>query len=167
MLDLETLDTSPTSAIISIGAVEFDRTTCFKDKGFYKVVDLQSSFDCGLTISASTIAWWMKQSDAAREVFRQPGNHIGNVLFKFSQWLPIDSKIWGNGADFDNAIMQNVYRKTQAKQPWKFWDNRCYRTIAAKYPHIPRVQQGTHHNALDDAISQAEHLIQIEPTAII
>lgn len=36
-----------------------------------------------------------------------------------------------------------------------------------EYPDTPRVQTGTHHNALDDAISQAEHTIQVAPEAIV
>jgi inhibitor of KinA sporulation pathway (predicted exonuclease) len=47
---------------------------------------------------------------------------------------------------------------------WKFYNNRCYRTLknlpAAKGTTIDR-GTGTHHNALDDAVSQAKHAVQI------
>jgi inhibitor of KinA sporulation pathway (predicted exonuclease) len=44
--------------------------------------------------------------------------------------------------------------------PWKFYNDRCYRTLKAMYPHIKMPKRtGTHHNALDDAISQVNHLI--------
>jgi hypothetical protein len=29
------------------------------------------------------------------------------------------------------------------------------------FPNVPMERSGTHHNALDDAISQAKHLIEI------
>jgi exodeoxyribonuclease VIII len=44
---------------------------------------------------------------------------------------------------------------------WEFWKDRCYRTIKNCYPDVPFDRRGTHHNALDDARSQALHLIAI------
>lgn len=160
MVDLETPDNSVTSGIISIGAVKFDGDGINREDTFYRVIDLQSCIDNGLTVSGSTIAWWMKQSDEARKVFNEPSVHIAIALQDFAKWLPEDCKMWGNGAAFDNAILSHAYKKCFQPQPWAFWDDRCYRTVAAA-TDVRRVQQGVHHNALDDAISQAEHLIQI------
>lgn len=155
MVDLETADNVPTSAIVSIGAVIFagklPRDT------FYVAVDLQSSLTAGLTISADTMEWWGKQSPEARAVFDDPARvTLREALARFASFMPKDAKVWGNGASFDNAILATAYRLCGLPLPWEFWDDRCYRTVAA---HLPRrVQQGTHHNALDDAISQADHL---------
>lgn len=165
MVDIETLDNKPTSSIISIGAVKFDANGIDVINTFYMVVDAQSCIDAGLTVSADTIAWWMKQSDQARAVFQQPGGHLANVLIEFSKWLPTGAKLWGNGASFDNAILSHAYSVLKLEQPWAFWNDRCYRTIASMHQR-KRFQQGVHHNALDDAKSQAEHLIQIAPGAI-
>ncbi len=163
MVDLETPDNKPTSGIVSIGAVKFDATGISDDR-FYCVVDLQSSIDAGLTVSASTISWWMKQSDQARAVFNEPDAcHLAIALQLFAAWLPDNCKLWGNGAGFDNPILANAYAALKMQQPWDFWNDRCYRTIAAMHPNNRRQQQGTHHNALDDAISQAQHLIAIAP----
>lgn len=166
MVDIETLDNKPTSSIVSIGAVKFGPNGYDEYNTFYMVVDVQSCIDAGLTVSADTIAWWMKKSDQARSVFQQPGSHLANVLIEFSKWLPVNTKLWGNGASFDNAILSNAYSALNLKQPWEFWNDRCYRTIAAGYQR-KRFQQGVHHNALDDAKSQAEHLIQIAPGVIL
>lgn len=166
MVDLETLDTAPTSCIVSIGAVKFGPNGYDEYDTFYMVVDLQSCNDIGLTISADTVDWWIKQSIQARSVFNQPSDTITNVLYAFGEWLPDNCKLWGNGASFDNAILANAYSVLKMEQPWKFWNDRCYRTIAAMHER-QRFQQGTYHNALDDAKSQAEHLIQIAPGVII
>ncbi len=73
MLDLETMGNTPTSAIIAIGAVRFDK----KIKGkFYGVIDLESCLEDGLTVDASTIMWWMQQSDAARKAFEQRNRDV-------------------------------------------------------------------------------------------
>lgn len=39
---------------------------------------------------------------------------------------------------------------------------RCFRTLKNLWPHIePAKRTGTHHNALDDAIWQTEHIFTI------
>lgn len=70
-------------------------------------------------------------------------------------------RIWGNGADFDNVILASVYKRIGMEQPWLYRNNRCYRTLKALHPEIPIERVGTHHNAVDDAESQARHLLAI------
>lgn len=166
MIDLETMGTSHDAAIIAIGAVAFDPVSgSIGAIPFYSVVDLQSSVNCGGVIEPSSILWWMSQSDAARLDLVQGGKHINVALTAFSQWIadvcdeaPI---VWGNGADFDNVILASVYRHSHLECPWKFWNSRCYRTLKNLRPDIAFEREGTHHNALDDARSQALHAIKI------
>jgi exodeoxyribonuclease VIII len=165
MLDLETLDNGPTAAIVAIGAVMFDHTGTDHLNTFYSPVRVQSSIDAGLTVNGSTIERWMEQSDAARAVFSEHAPQLAEILQNFADWLPGHCKLWGNGASFDNAILSNAYRAVGHIQPWAFWDDRCYRTAVAGVT-VKREQLGTHHNALDDARSQAEHLIAWAPQAI-
>lgn len=162
MVDLETLDNKPTSLIVSIGAVKFADT--ISEDAFYRVVDIQSCIDLGLTISGDTIAWWMGQSEQAQAVFKAKGDPIYQVLTDFAAWLPKGAKLWGNGAAFDNAILANAYRAAHIRQPWDFWNDRCFRTVASFSP-AKKVNNGVAHNALDDARTQAEHLINIAPWA--
>lgn len=163
MVDLETLDKTATSVIVSVGAVKFDASG-ISENTFYQVVDIQSCIDLGLTISGDTIAWWMKQSAQARAVFQAKGDPLAKVLVEFGEWLPEGAKVWGNGASFDNAILANAYGVLKVPQPWDFWNDRCFRTVAAFAP-AKKVNKGIAHNALDDARSQAEHLIKIAPWA--
>jgi len=161
MIDLETLDNSPTSCIIAIGAVEFDPVANELGREFYRVVDAKSSTELGLTISADTVMWWMKQDAKVRNAFNEPGIDIFDALEQFHTWYPNGLKPWGNGAGFDNVILETAYKLINVEPPWKFYDNRCYRTIAATRPDLKRVNIGVHHNALDDAKSQAIHLMKI------
>lgn len=166
MLDLETMGNGPEAAILAIGAVEFDALQQTIGASFYAVVDLESSVAHGGIMDPSTVLWWLKQSDAARAAFNRPGDHIASALQKFSTWLenrddPCAVRVWGNGAAFDNVILASAYRRNGTEQPWKFWNDRCYRTIKAQHPHIQMDRSGTHHNAVDDAESQARHLIAI------
>ena len=159
MVDLETMGTTPDAPIISIGAVIFDNTQIID--GFYVNVDLKSSVEGGAIISPDTVMWWMKQSDGARNMLGKQTAHINEALVRFADWLPEDVKLWGNGVDFDNAILKSAYDRAHIALPWKFYNNRCYRTIKNLYPDVPFERTGAHHDAFHDAKSQALHLIRI------
>ena len=158
MLDLETMGNGSNSAIIAIGAVKFGNNIIDR---FYRVVNLQSSIEAGLEMDASTVLWWMQQSEEAREQFKKPGLPLVSALEDFTKWLGEGAIVWGNGAAFDNTILANAYRKAGLERPWPFWGDMCYRTIKSMHPEIKMVRRGTHHNAVDDAESQALHLITI------
>lgn len=162
MLDLETMGNSSNAAIIAIGAVRFDKEVTEK---FYEKVDLGSSLKCGLEIDSDTVLWWMKQGGDARKQFegdvRKQFLPLRYALLMFAGWIGDDAIMWGNGAAFDNAIMANAYRACELIQPWKFWNDRCYRTIKNLHPEIKMERTGIHHCAVDDAESQALHLMRI------
>lgn len=163
MLDLETLGTTPGSVILSIGAVRFGGGEII-GRSFYERVDPQSCVDAGMTIDVATVQWWLCQSDEARRELTLPGLPLTNVLRRFADWLADeDAEVWGNGAASDNVWLADAYRRTGIPTPWSFRNDRCYRTIKSLHPDVPMVQVGDHHNALDDAVSQANHLMRILP----
>ncbi len=159
MIDLETVDNSPISGIASIGACMFDADGIYSK--FYVVVDWQTGVDLGLTSSQSTLDWWSQQSAEARKIFdaETPKVDIVEALTLFSKWFAEakGKEFWGNGADFDNSIMNMAYRLSGVKPTWKYTNSRCFRTIkAGKYMNN---RTGTYHNALHDAITQAQYMI--------
>lgn len=160
MLDLETLGTASNSVITSIGAVKFNSTGILDE--FYTRVDIKSCTDYGLIIDPQTIIWWLGQNDNARLELTKPGANLPEALLNFSSWIGVDnSEIWGNGVSFDNVVLSHAYSKTAIIRPWKYSADRCYRTMKSLYPDIKIERLGEHHNALDDAKSQANHLISI------
>ena len=161
MVDLETLGNNSTAVIIAIGAVEFDPKSGELGREFYRVVDGQSCVDAGLKMDVSTVMWWMQQDIAARAAFQTKGVPIVAALGDLAEWLPEEACMWGNGATFDNVILSNAYRAVSLKQPWPFWGDRCYRTLKNLRPDVKFVREGTYHNALDDAKSQARHAIAL------
>ena len=163
MLDLETMGTSANAPIIAIGAVSFDRDGVYDE--FYQQISLADNMLHGRKPDASTIIWWLQQSDDARAAFAQ-NNHshqLDITLMAFTDWFNLGRlvEVWGNGASFDNAILADAYRSVGLEQPWKFWNDRCYRTVKEMHRHVKLERVGTHHNALDDARSQALHLIKM------
>ena len=168
MLDLETLGTTAGSTIISLGAVVFG------DKGlgetFYDVISRQTCRSAGMREEPETVAWWAKQSDDARLTLTEStdaGASVGATMIHFSLWLrtlgsPIDKvMVWGNGASFDNVLLSTAARMCGFDPLWKYTNDRCYRTLRALRPNIIMQRSGTHHNALDDARTQAEHAVRI------
>lgn len=167
MIDLETMGTRPNAPIVSIGAVAFDAGGVHR--AFYANVDLGSAVNSGAEIAPSTVEWWLGQSDEARAALLAKDDEYSLVgaLTEFSKWAHLDriSGVWGNGASFDNVILSESYNRAAVPCPWPFWQDRCYRTVKNMYPGVEMVRSGTHHNALDDARTQAEHLIAINTAA--
>jgi DNA polymerase III epsilon subunit-like protein len=164
MVDLETLGTLPGSIILSIGAVAFDEMEV-AEKGFYRSVKRITCENFGLTADPKTEAWWEEQSEEARKVLIDPtGVSIYNALYDFNEWLSQygeNVRVWGNGANFDNPLLAVAHAKTMVKPRYKFWNERCYRTVKNQFPDIKLERTGTYHNAMDDARSQAQHLVEI------
>jgi hypothetical protein len=161
MIDLETMGTSPNAPIVAIGACRFDKDGVAENK-FYATISLSSAVASGAEMDADTVLWWMQQDNNAKaEVFNATGDAELSLL-AFTNWLRLRdiSGVWGNGASFDNVILAQTYRRFDQPQPWPFWLDRCYRTVK-NFSDVEMVREGTHHNALDDAVSQANHLIAI------
>lgn len=171
MIDLETYGQVPGCGIISIGAVFFDPLSGKLGRELDLVVSKKSSLEAGLKEDIETLLWWDTQSTAARKALLQaedglPSETVGldSALVQLRDFLHPSSKVmvWGNGSDFDNAILACAYQAIKYPLPWKFWNNRCYRTLKNLHPElvIPK-RAGVHHNALDDAKTQALHAMQI------
>jgi DNA polymerase III epsilon subunit-like protein len=164
MIDLETLDTRPTSAILSIGAVRFDRNTPGAiGKKLHVHVDIDSCMNFNRTISSSTVLWWFTQGDEARRRIADSDKvMLPDALLQLSEFVNERDVVWGNGASFDLSILHDAFSACRMSLPWRFWNERCYRTLKALNGHVPKLEQSTvAHDALDDAISQALHLQNI------
>ena len=166
MIDLETMGNGPASAIVAIGAVAFDITAGEIGPAYYNRVDLESAVRDGGVMDASTVIWWLQQSNEARDEIARPADmDMATAMQSFSAYMSEiaepDVVVWGNGASFDNVILRGAYQRTGLDAPWKWWNDRCYRTLKAQHRDVPFERIGTHHNALSDAESQALHLIRI------
>lgn len=162
MIDLETMDTRPSAAITAIGGAVFDLERGVY-KTFYERVRLSTDFH--RTISPDTVKWWLKQSDAARkEVTSDDVSPLAAALHRLEDFIKEHhiTHVWGNGASFDNVILSETYLAAfWPEAPWKFYNDRCYRTIKALFPDVPRVKPEIPHHAMHDAVAQAQHLVSI------
>ena len=161
MVDLETMGNTPGCAIIAIGAVEFSVSGGL-GRSFYTTIDLSDACAQGLHMDPSTVQWWMDQDANVRRDSMRGIDTLKGALEAFGKWL-VDNDLqeaclWGNGSDFDNVLLTAAYKAIGwATPPWKFYANRCYRTLKGMFPDHKIQRLGDHHNALDDAKSQALH----------
>lgn len=166
MIDLETLGTDPDCPVLSIGAVVFDikKKIVAKWNPFHVVLDVDSQISDGRKPSGSTIKWWMQQDSAAKIVFEGVRLSPVEALNNFILWVDINDlrafNFWGNGSHFDISIMENLFKQYKIKCPWAFnkvMDLRTFKRFVGGGK--PIINNGIKHNALDDAIAQAQYVI--------
>jgi hypothetical protein len=163
MIDLETFGTRSQSVIVSIGAVQFDPHSRELDATFHEAIDLKSAVGHGLKMDTSTVLWWLQQSQNAQMSLVnkiQGAPSMATILGAFRNFLQRvspDVKVWGNGADFDLALLQDAYEALGQEKPWKYNASRCYRTLLAEFGRPEdKVPPELAHDALSDAIAQAK-----------
>lgn len=166
MVDIETMGNKSNSAIVSIGAVEFNIATGETGREFYVNVSLQSCIDMGLTINADTIMWWMRQDDDARKALMCDTIDISSALHEFTVFVNDcgnKSEIWGNSNRFDLGILEDAYTKNFTKVPWDFRKERDVRTLVSFRPVIKDMTKpiGIAHNAVHDCYFQIRYCSDI------
>lgn len=177
MIDLEALDSRNTAIVVSLGAVYFDTSRMELGDEFYMECsyDCQDQYDKGRTFSFDTFRWWMAQGDVARSVFlpskdpedvsrfKQRTEHLLHAFSAFVQKADGGkARVWGNGATYDNVVMRSLYNTYNIKCPWAYSNDLCYRSVKNLFGNRAKLERvGTHHNGLDDAKTQAVHMMQM------
>jgi hypothetical protein len=154
LIDLETMGNGSHAAIVAIGGVKFDPyADGLSEDEFYTAVDLESSMRIGMQVDASTIKWWLMQSDAARQaLLTDEAVDILDALTDFSVWYRGAEKFWCRGATFDAVILGNAYTMlAQVKAPWSFRDVMDVRVLEEITGLGKTKVGGVEHHALDDA----------------
>ncbi|AGH31970.1 exonuclease [Vibrio phage PWH3a-P1] len=178
MLDLESMGVGNDPALIQIAAIAFNPLTGEELSSFDEKIDLKSSMDSGLKITAGTIKFWMTHEsvnqDARNIVMSETGDHgktgqtLNTVLDKFSKWYKsLDcTGVWGNGAASDNVWLRSAYDAIKQPYPFIFRDDLCLRTlksIAKQKGYITNFEfVGNQHDGLDDCRYQIKDLIEIK-----
>lgn len=148
MVDIETLDVTPSAVILSIGACMMDP---YGEK-FY--IELARDTQWLRTASKSTQEWWDQQGNMPHGTM-----HIETALLQFSAWLASlggEPIIWCKGTDFDISILTHAYRWLRLDVPWKYNNVRDCRTVFKLAGFKP---EKANHNALTDAIVQTKDLM--------
>lgn len=169
MGDIETLDTKPTAVVLTIGAAAMDANGDIMET-YHAHLNIQNQLDRGRTVSASTIGWWLGQSDEARKDVRASFDNeipLAVTLIGFNQFIARCEKhgataFYSNGPEFDAVILQSLYNTAGVTWPVKHWNIRSFREMKTRFPDQGPAFVGEKHNALADAIHQANWLWNIE-----
>lgn len=173
-IDLETLGLGDEAMILSIGAVKFDRNTGEISEMFHALVEPEKGNG---TIDLSTVIWWMNQSEEARAPLFSYDNKgervpLAHALMEFSEWLGLeedaegnpviaeDLQLWQRG-NKDATWLTSAYTGLGLTAPFKYWQWNDQRTLTKLCQGILPQRDGTHHNALADALYQARCLITV------
>ena len=171
MLDIETLDTGPTSVVLSIGLVGFNVETKDINTEMYFKPNINSQSDVGRTMSTDTLAWWIKQNNAALiEAFSNENrvspqwalSEIDSYLYELDL---NNTRFWAKSITFDYVIMRSFYETFGAEFKIPFWNMQEMRTlketIRSCMGQTPKIIdfEGDVHNALADAVHQSQEVI--------
>lgn len=175
MVDIESMGEKPDAPIVSIGAVFFDPASGQTGPEFYKVISLESAMGWGGVPDATTILFWLKKTSEARsEIVMDHAIRLDDALLQFKDFIAENAangkdtvQVWGNGATFDNVLLENSYARTGITCPWKYWNNRDVRTIVElgkAVGYTPRHEipfEGEPHKAISDARHQVKYVSAI------
>lgn len=170
MVDVESMGTKSHSALVSIGAVMFNLQDYAIGPQFHIAVHLASSVGFGMTMDPSTVMWWLRQGQAARDAILTNLYSLDDALRQFDDWYrgncePKDTRTWGNSSRFDLGILETAHELTGIEVPWRWNLETCFRTVRSMNDHIVKYdvseKVGTAHHAVDDAIFQVNHLFKV------
>lgn len=159
-IDLETVSTRPDAAIVSVGAVCFDRRTGELGPEFHLVCDWKA--DAKGHVHQGTLEWWRNQ-DPNEVVFsnsieRYPLAKVLRELVVFAEVHSSPLTFWWQRGNMDQVWLDHAFERCFMDTPWRFaqWmDQRTLcRELSAEVPF-----QGNKHDALDDAKHQARCLL--------
>lgn len=170
MLDVECMGNGQNGALVGIGAVFFDEQSGQLGAEFYRAINLATAVRRGGEMEAATVTWWLGQADAARNAIRFNCYDIDEALADFVAFAQrnagIDElRVWGCSPSFDCDKVASALKRSNLEPPWRYWNERCYRTIRERNRSIAEDERPDLHNALSDAKHQAGHLIKIRKAA--
>lgn len=158
MIDIETLSHKSNGVIISIGAVYFDIKTGNIGSRFYINIDPESCIKSGLTMSSSTVMWWMQQDKQAINKLSKNACDLRYALQQLDRFVDFDSILCGNSARFDLGMLNNAYDALDMPLPWKYYQERDVRTLVAFNPELKKqIINDLPHDAISDCLYQIKY----------
>lgn len=165
MIDINTLDTRPTAAIISLAAVRFcvSPWVVEVDDSFVVNVDPKSCGQFGLTMDSNTLAYWKSQPKEIRSKFSENPISLGTALDRFTDWAGKTREVWFNGVAFDYPIFVNAFSAVKKESPFITYcvqDMQTMLKITGKMDEFKRKREEKNISpySLDTALFQAQYL---------
>lgn len=160
MIDLETLGSNPRAPVIQIGMA------FFTIEGITLQSQVSIDFNDALKhgeADGDTIKWWLQQAKEAQStlfVNTKPIVEVADTVVKLLEAQ--NANFYWSHATFDFPIFQSMFRALGRPYPLPY--KRCFDLRTLEYLAGPmewELRTGVHHNALDDAVYQANHAIKL------
>lgn len=154
MFDLETLATSPSAVVLTLGGVIFNPLTQEFHSEILLKFEIDEQISNGREVNDDTLNWWSKQSAEVQEAAFGDDGRLSSeeCLVEFRKFVSTADKVWSQGS-FDVNIMENFYKSMKMPVPWNYWAVRDSRTL---FDFIePYMDRSKHHDAMEDAKEQA------------
>ncbi len=168
-VDLETLATSPNSAILQIAAVAWNRSSTVnplieEPLPFSVAIDLRSCIYDGFDIDVETAHWWSNLPAAVKDVVLGQSEiyPLKDSLVELLAWFDEiknytgaqDIILWAQGTDFDIPIFRNAMKKYNLDFPVKHTNLRDSRSLIREvFPPIAFCKSG---KVVSDDVSQED-----------
>lgn len=168
MIDIETLSTEPNAVVLSIGAAKFTAEGGIIDKLHIPALEVDPQRLAGRDISDDTLRWWFRQVRDKGAVppsmfdYDNVRMHPTNALNRLEVFSCDASFVWANAPSFDCTILRSLAKDMHGHIIWPFYNERCYRTwkaMAALCEGFAFAPNESAHNALSDAVAQAQTMV--------
>ena len=167
MIDIETTGTKPGCKILSIGAFGFNEEG--QQVSFYGKINPQKLAEENFIDEYTTMEWWRKQDETVMFETFSGQQGPAEVLAEFKAFFYKNFNpgrrdncwftVWSCGIDFDFPILSELFRRMGFAFPWRFWQQRDYRTIRELFQEVKKAEGNVEkHNALEDAKAQMRGL---------
>lgn len=143
MIDLETLSPRYDAAILSIGAIKFNRNhddkQLFEDIWVHGKTELMTPdrfFELAIVpthghIDPDTVRWWFRQSPKALASVANAIVSEPEALQQFTNWLgnTRGCKIWAKSPSADCVWLDNAFKRCNLQLPWSYRSEQDVRTV--------------------------------------
>lgn len=161
MLDFETLGNGKDKCLCQVGAVYFDSITGETGAEFKANIDAGSHERIGGKLDASTVYWWLAQSENARNsILNGDKKSIIDVMHDLNEFLRPCKRVWSH-ATFDFVTLMDTLKQVNIKPSISYKAGLDIRTLVylSGISFDKTLREGVHHDALDDCKHQVKYCV--------
>lgn len=171
MIDVESLGTDPGSLIVSFAIVPFNLQTMFTyQPAFLANISMESSYRKGMKTKADKLRTWIMNKDGRSEQRKElfvNDRDVTDVMVDAAAYISMfgaDVYVWSKDM-LDLILMKDYFRACRIKTPWRYYRERCVRTVADFDPELRKEAENEvsniQYSPFNDCMVQIEYVRRI------